>query len=82
MKETCRVKLEKLQICQRRARSVGHSQAIASSNIWIAGVKVDFAGATGAECRDPGGESFHLVRLQVQDVRAPALDAGRPGLGQ
>ncbi len=76
VEERGRVELHEFHVGDRGAGAVGHGDAVAGGDVRIAGIQIDFPGASRGQNGKAGAESDDLLGAGNEDVGAQA-DIGR-----
>ena len=80
MVETGRVELIEFHIRNAAATSPRHCNAVATGAIWIAGVKVSFAGTASGQNNKAGTEQFDMTVFAVEHIRPDTAITGQKKL--
>ena len=81
--EASGMKLVELQVGDPAAGTPGHGNTITTRGVRIAGIEVDFAGATGCKDHAAGCEGFNVILSPVEDIgpQAAILLVAKLGAG-
>ncbi len=72
IKQTGRMKLNKLHVRNRHSGAPGYRHAVTGRDIWIRCVEINFSATTGREHDSVRTDCLHLAAIFIKDVNAEA----------